>query len=198
MKRFILLISALLLAATALHAQAHLEFKGVPIDGTTKSVAAQLETVGFSIYKVDNGRYYMEGTFSGQDATIVLVPTVQTQTCWKVKVYLESSLYWSKIKSSYNIFKDNLSKKYTKKKSYEYFSAPYKEGDGYETTAICAEKCIWKTFYTANNSEGSAYGNILLEVSNVGNRGGIVLSYEDAANSKLYTAEKNMAVAKDL
>jgi len=195
MKRFITLLCCLLLAAGTLSAQSHLEFKSVPIDDTTKSVATQLETVGFSIYKVDNGRYYLDGTFSGQEATIVLTPTVQTQTCWKFKVYLESSLYSRKIKSSYNIFKDNLSKKYTNNKSYKYFSAPYKEGDGYENTSICAEKCIWKTFYTANKSDETTYGNILLEVNNIGTRDSIVLSYEHAAKSKLYTSEKNLAVA---
>lgn len=123
MKRFITLLCCLLLASSTLSAQSHLEFKGITIDGTTKSDTAQLETVGFSTYKVDNG---------------------------------------------------------------------------YETTAICAERYIWKTFYTANNSDETTYGNILLEVSNIDTRGGIALSYEDATNSKLYTSEKNLTVAKDL
>lgn len=199
MKKILTLLAALLLAGSALYAQKHLEFKGIPIDGTTKQVAAKLNAAGFKTIKAESdGFVFLTGTFSTQDATIVVAPTPKTKTAWKVLVSFDKSKSWYTLKNQYNTFKESLAKKYTKDASYEFFQSPYKEGDGYETTAIYAEKCTWTTFYKCYNTNSELIGHITLSIEKLGTDAAVFIYYEDEINSQKNTAEKENIFDEDL
>ena len=55
---------------------------------------------------------------------------------------------WYSLKSEYERFKVMFTKKYGKPDSYEYFTEPYEEGDGYEHTALSVGKCSYISFFT--------------------------------------------------
>ena len=198
MKKIITLLTILLFSATSLSAQYHLEFKGIPINGTTEQFASALKEKGYEIYKNDSEYYYLSGTFSTKEVNIIAVPSPATNTVWKVRVIFPSSDSWFTLKNESNTLKKNLAEKYTKERSYEFFSSPYKEGDGYETTAIFAGKCTWSSFFTCNDPDGIKCGSLMLDIKKMGTKAAIVLDYEDETNSKIFSLEKNAAYTEDL
>ncbi|RCH56163.1 hypothetical protein DJ568_05330 [Mucilaginibacter hurinus] len=59
----------------------------------------------------------------------------------------------SKLISFYNQFVEDLDAVYGKGDSFKRFTSPYEDGDGYELTAIKAEKAEFNTFYDDKSAE---------------------------------------------
>ena len=77
---------------------------------------------------------------------------------------------------------DVLSKKYGEPEStYNFFSSPYKEGDGDEMTAVAVDKCSYSAFWTKTSG-------LWISISKFKQ---VVISYENITNSNLHTKEKN-------
>lgn len=198
MKKIICILSMLLLAATTLSAQSHLEFKGVPIDGTVLQMAEKLEAQGFEFVEMTSeGLVYLVGPFSAHEAVVILVPSPKTKTAWKVRVIIASYSHWSDVKSQYDSFKENLAKKYTNAKSYEFFQPPYKAGDGYEMAAVRAGKYTWTTFFEARSGK-DLLGHVSVLINKYGSNAAIYLDYEDEVNVKKCSAEQEAVYSEDL
>jgi len=74
----------------------------------------------------------MNGKFAGKYCEIIITSTPKTNTVWKVSAYFPKETSWLSIKSSYDSYKDQYQQKYgIPSKSYNFFSDPYFEGDGY-------------------------------------------------------------------
>lgn len=116
-----------------------------------------------------------------------------TKIVWKVAIYFPEYDYtsnWYTIKNDYNTLKDQLKNKYGNyTNDYNFFSSPYKEGDGYEITAIKVNKC---TFYTSWEQKDNA---ISIEISKLLS---IKLCYENTINSKISQTEKEKIAAGQL
>ena len=201
MKKLILTLAAIVLVVSAFAQNRHLKFKGIPIDGSLTNFVTALKGAGYQlIYQSeDGGAAALEGSFTNEDVTIVVVTTPKTNTVWKVAVLFEDQSSWSSLKSDYKALKANLAAKYGAPDSaYEFFSSPYEEGDGYEMTAIYAEKCTYMSFFHVKSESGEEVGTIWVEIAKNETKGRISLAYEDAANSNLKQRENDAIVYDDL
>lgn len=180
MKKFALLF-AMMLMSTTFFAQEHLDFRGVPIDGHVDNFIAKMKELGYALDENSDGVAIMEGKFIGKDVNLFIVYTPKTNIVWKVGVFFDKATSWSSIKSDYREYKELYKTKYGEGKSYEFFSKPYYEGDGYEMQAVRKEKCRYTTFFECTA------GNITVEISS---NERILISYEDAINVKLNRSEK--------
>lgn len=89
---------------------------------------------------------------------------------------------WYRLKDEFQERCKNLTAKYGQPHdTYEFFSDPYKEGDGYEMQALENEKCVFAYAWNLSN------GSITCEMA----KGGYIrIAYENTANSALDDQEK--------
>ena len=186
MKKFALLLTTLLMA-TPFFAQEHFKFQGVPIDGNIHTFIGKMKRLGYeeiSREDINGNEYvYMLGKYADRDATLYIWHTPKTKTVYLVEVYLEHVERWSYLKEAYFAYKKHLQSKYGKGESYEYFEAPYKEGDGKELKALQEQKCIYTTFFNFNNGAACVEIFPFLEIR---------LQFADAVNTALHDAEKGV------
>ena len=131
----------------------HLLFKQFPITGDVNTFIQSLLSVGYSITESYNYTYNaasLIGTFAGNnDCSIAVIGTPRTHITCSVMVFFKSHNIWYSIKDEYEKLKKQLSKKYGNPTSYEYFSEPYYEGDGYELTALSCDHCTYMSIFNA-------------------------------------------------
>ena len=96
---------------------------------------------------------------------------------------------WSTIKSNYFEIKNQFQLKYNTGKSYEFFTKPYFEGDGYEMQAIGADKCTYSTFWKPE------FGHITLSIETLKR---ICIGYQDGINGDINIAEEKEVISKDI
>ncbi len=166
----------------------HLEFKGITIDGPISTFVQQLEKQNFVFKEYQDGFAIMEGTFVGEDCTLLILYTPNTKTVAKVAVYLDKEYTsWYSIKSAYNKLRDVYISKYgTTTSDYRFFSSPYEDGDGYEMTAIKIDKCHYAMFYD---------NGISLAIATTKQ---IKIIYEDTINMMLYKQESSANISNDI
>lgn len=149
-----------------------------------------MEAQGFSVeYKNDAG-VALSGDFAGKsDCTILVIATKISKTVWKVVAQFPEKSSWYSLKDEYNSFKESYTKKYGKPKSYEFFTDPYYEGDGYELQALKYGKCTWASYFSTSQ------GNIVLELSDTKC---VEVIYEDGINAEIFLKEKDQIVSEDI
>ncbi len=168
----------------------HMTFKGVPIDGKLEIFISKLVKQGFTVeYQTDNGAI-LEGEFAGKSNCSVIVVTTQiSKIVWKVAVQFPKKSSWYSLKDEYQTFKTSYTNKYGKPKSYEFFSKPYYEGDGYELQALRNKKCSYISFFATEQ------GSIVLELNSDEE---VQVGYEDGINSEVAQQEKKQIVSDDI
>lgn len=198
MKKIILLVTMLTFLLVA-HAQEvdsianyHMEFKGVPIDGTLSSFIQKLQSKGFKKLQddIDDDIKIMEGNFAGEQSTLYILASPKSKTVWKVLVQYPKENSWSSLKYKYKDIKNLYIKKYGEPKDhFEFFSKPYYEGDGYELQALKNDKCTYATYFKLKE------GYISVAISSPGC---IEISYEDSLNNALKNKEKDSDILNDI
>lgn len=184
----ILLVVALFLSFS-LSAQEHLEFRGIPIDGHLNIFVAKMKSIGYTIQEENNNVVIMKGKFTNKDVLLAVVGSVKTRTVWKVSVLFDVASSWSSLQSDYLEYKELFTNKYGMPKSYEFFSKPYYEGDGYELQALRNDKCTYASFF--ENSVG--YISVRLRSSEC-----LGLDYEDKVNSEISAKEKKSSALDEI
>lgn len=163
---------------------------GIPIDGNISDFVIKLEAKNFSVIKKYGNNILMEGQFAGKSAEVFVLSTNKTKTVWKVAVYFNKKSSWYSLKSDYKEYKELFTEKYGKPSdTFEFFSKPYYEGDGYELQALRKDKCTYVTFFELET------GNIAVKISSSGS---IALVYEDALNSDIKEREGKSSVMDDI
>ena len=189
MKKLLLTICAISFAMLV-HAQGHMSFKGVSMGRDLTSFVAELTAKGYNKELLQDNGAVLSGGFAGKDdCTIVVLCTSHSKLVWKVMVRFPKRTSWSSLKSEYNSFKESYTEKYGSPKSYEFFTNPYYEGDGYELQALELEKCTYASFFS------TPQGHICLEISK---KKDVVVSYEDEINTNIKSVEKNKVVSNDI
>ena len=186
----LLLTCCVIISATLTYAQEHMTFKGIPMDGNLTSFVSQLKANGYTELLTQEDAVVLSGNFAGKDdCTVYVLGTNRGELVWKVVVKFPECVSWYSLKSEYNTFKTSYTNKYGAPESYEYFSDPYYEGDGYELQALRLEKCRYVSYFT------TSLGIIMLEI---GDDKCVTVVYEDAINVELKKSEKNRAVSSDI
>lgn len=162
MKKILLTICTLLIVALA-QAQEHMTFKDISMDCDLTTFVAKLKAKGYKTTLIQEDAAVLSGNFAGKDdCKIVVLCTAASKLVWKVGVVFPKKISWSSLKSEYNTFKESYTQKYGTPKSYEFFSDPYYEGDGYELQALGLEKCTYASFYN------TPLGGIILNIGLIG------------------------------
>lgn len=169
--------------------QDHFKFKGIPIDGNINDFSKELIKQGFTIKESKGNSIILKGEFVGKQCDIYVVGTKKTFLTWKVYITFDKENSWSSLKSKYNELKDQFTAKYGNGESYEFFSKPYFEGDGYETTALSVDKCTWSTFWKTD------IGNIDISIETSQYIG---ISYQDIQNTVVMKQEKQEIIINDI
>ena len=100
MKRLIVFVAALLLSITALAQDAHLKFKGIPVDGNYKVFADKLVQKGFKQTQATDDAIVLTGTFMAIPNVIVCVypdPTSKNVSRVAAMVEVENRLSIEKV-----------------------------------------------------------------------------------------------------
>lgn len=177
----------------------HLTFRDVPIDGSLRAFTSRIEKKGFTLVytSADKSGAALTGKFIGKDVTLIVVTSAKTNTVWKVAVDFEDQMSWYSLRSDYRDLKNSLTVKYGSPTSFEYFRSPYEEGDGYEMTAIYAEKCVYVSYFDVKEND-KVVGTIALSIEKHNSQGYISLRYEDAVNASMARSEKNANIYDEL
>lgn len=168
----------------------HLSFKGVEINGSIDEMRMQLENKGFTfITNIDNG-IILSGDFAGfSNCEIIVTYSPYIDLVWRVIVLLPQKSQWYDLKAEYIHCKELYTKKYGKPQSYEYFTSPYEEGDGYEMTAVSSENCSYASYFE------TPLGFVVVRISTDER---VVFVYEDKCNSDLDSEARNNQADLDI
>lgn len=171
----------------------HLLFKQFPINGDVNSFIQCLTNGGYTISESYNYTYHaasLKGSFAGKtDCSIAVIGTPKTHIVCSVMVFMQEHHIWSSIKSQYEELKNQLSRKYGNPVSYEYFSDPYFEGDGYELTALGCDHCTYLSMFETTN------GKISVSMSSGAK---VMIVYQDKTNCEIRDKETNSIANDDL
>ena len=189
MKRMLLTLCSVLIVTFA-QAQEHMIFKDISMDCNLTTFVSKLVAKGYEKVLVKDDAVALTGNFAGKkDCTILVLSSANSHLVWKVSVLFPEHTSWSSLKSEYFLFKESYSKKYGKPESFEYFTDPYEEGDGYELQAVKLEKCIYASYFN------TPLGYIVLDIHK---DKFVRVTYEDAINAEIRDKEKEQAVSDDI
>ena len=189
MKKMLLTIWTVLFITFA-QAQEHMTFKDISMNCNLTTFVTKLEAIGYKKALLEDYGAVLKGSFAGKnDCTIMVLCTSNSKSVWKVAVIFPEQTSWSSLKSEYKSFKDSYIQKYGKPDSYEFFSNPYYEGDGYELQALQLNKCTYSSFFDTPS------GGIVLEIDKDKS---VRVVYEDAINTEIRKKELEEVVSNDI
>jgi hypothetical protein len=162
--KFHIFTATALIAATLLHG-AFAQADGVPTFAGLEwfsppdAVVEQLTAEGYTTASAtlnENNAISFDGTLLSQDALIIAYFNNQNELV-KTSVFILTDTgaanEYPTAKSNYETMKEILTKRYgTPSDSFEFFSDPYEEGDGYEATAIAVGKGTFSTYWEKNDN----------------------------------------------
>jgi len=184
-----LLLILFCIFSSILFSQEHIKFKGIPLTGNVNSFSQELVKLGFVIVESNGNIITMEGEFINKKCEVLVVGSKTTNIIWKVIAYLPEETNWYSLKNNYLEIKNQFQQKYGDGRSYEFFSKPYEEGDGYEMQALGLEKCRYITFFETE------LGTISVDVSKYKQ---ISIGYEDKINLEIKKNEAESIINNDI
>jgi hypothetical protein len=126
----------------------------------------------------------MNGKVGNTEIELFLLTTPKSKKLYKATVYLPTKETWYAIKQNYLDYLEVLTTKYgTPHQSYDFFSKPYFEGDGYEMSALKLEKCTYSAFWL--NIDNTS---IVIQISKYNQ---VMISYQNDANQKIAASERD-------
>ena len=178
MKKLLLTIICVVAAMFA-HAEGHMTFMGIEIDGTLDSFKSKLEKRGFTGVII-NGAGGMTGKFTGEDVLVAFYATPKTNIVFNASVAYDPLSQWSMLETKYNSLVKVLTEKYGAPTEVIWDVSEY--GDPEHELRMGRAK-IGTRFECEN-------GEVFVSIVNVPQYGiTIVLSYTDKENGALYNSE---------
>ena len=159
------------------------EFLGIEVDGKRDEVIQKFKAKGFIVDgDIEGTVVSMKGSVGNRNFELNIVSTPKTKVVWKFAVYLPKQSTWNSLLDDYTRFKMTLTDKYgNPEQSFDFFSSPYKLGDGYEMTAVAAEKAHYASYWTL---KGYA---LSIDISKWKQ---VKIAYENTNNAKLREKEQ--------
>lgn len=147
MKRLIVFAVALLLSVMVLARDAHLKFKGIPVDGNYKVFAEKLIQKGFKQKEVTPDGIVLTGNFMAEPEVIVVVYPDPTSKCVStVAAMIDAGDNWASIERKYYSVVDTYKEKYGEPKEHvEEFDTEYSSSDLFRRSALQEGRCNYKS-----------------------------------------------------
>lgn len=152
MKRNIITALAILFT-TLLNAQdAHLKFKGIPIDGDYKAFAQKLVQKGFRQIESSADGIALTGNFMATpDVMVVIYPDPTSKVVSVVSAMIETDDNWSQIESKYYDVVNTYKEKYGEPAEHiEEFTAEVYDSDSWRRSRLHDGQCNYKTQWETN------------------------------------------------
>lgn len=159
------------------------EFLGIEVDGKRDEVIEKFKAKGFIVKgDIDKPVVSMKGSAGNINFDLNIVSTPKSKIVRKFVVYLPEQSSWNSLLNDYTRYKKTLTDKYGNPgDSFDFFSSPYKLGDGYEMTAVAAEKATYAAYWTLKGY------TLSIEISKWKQ---VRIAYENANNSKIAETEQ--------
>ena len=192
MKNMVISVMALTALASFAQAQvgaessAHLNFKGVPIDGTLREYTLKMEKKGFTLVDTEDGASLLEGDFASYKHCMIGVATLkQKNLVSKITVMFPESDTWSSLSSNYYSLQEMLTAKYGQPSGYvETFEGPAPGDDNSRMHEVKSDRCKYYTTYETEK------GTIQLSIEHNGASSCFVLlTYHDKINRDIIRAK---------
>lgn len=180
MKKLLIILFAVM-GVVMSHAQEHLTFKGVPIDGTLDEYVANMKKAGFTYIGEEDGIALLQGDFAGFRNCMIGVVTLKSiDIVNRISVLFDIREDWGSLYGNYSSLKDLLTKKYGKREEcvekFEGYSQPDDDND--RMHQVFMDRCKYFTIWQTDK------GRIELDIIKGDYRGGRVrLSYWDKLNT---------------
>ena len=159
------------------------QFDGVNISGDLPTAISSYKAKGYTTSKIITNGVIMNGKIGNTEIELFLLTTPKSKKLYKATVYLPIKDNWYSIKQNYQDYLEVLTTKYgTPHESYEFFSKPYFEGDGYEMSALGLEKCTFSAYWLKIENT-----SIVIQISKYKQ---VMISYENNENQKIAAAER--------
>lgn len=178
MRRFLTTIISIVFATALLAQEAHLKFKGVPIDGSLTEFVSRMKTAGFTHIGTKDGIAILEGDFAGYKNCNVGVYTVKPLNIVSmIAVGFNIRDKWSDLESDYNLLKELLTEKYgaPTKVIEEFKRSPDDDKD--KLHELFMNRCTWASLFETES------GEIELLINSVDLESCVVLRYRDKVNT---------------
>jgi hypothetical protein len=159
------------------------EFLGIEVDGKRDEVIEKFKAKGFILKgDIDKPVVSMKGSAGNINFDLNIVTTPKSKIVRKFVVYLPEQSSWNSLLNDYTRYKKTLTDKYGNPgDSFDFFSSPYKLGDGYEMTAVAAEKATYAAYWTLKGY------TLSIEISKWKQ---VRIAYENDNNSKIAEKEQ--------
>lgn len=182
MKRKLMII-AMMVISMATRSQ---QFDGITINGSLQSVvnAFKAKDYKFVNYFSEGRGAKLEGKVGYRSVNVYLGATPISKQVTRVNIYTKEKTDWSSLESEFWQLYEILVKKYGEPDEEAHlFLSPYERGDGYEMTAVRANKVAFYGFW--ENAADNL--SIMLEISESAT---VRMVYENKKASKLQTTEQ--------
>lgn len=144
------------------------EFLGIKAEGKLSEVVTKFKQKGFKISSPDEYAPILEGKAGMSNVELLIRSTAISKTVYSFSVFLPKKNDWESIKSEYQNYLKTLTDKYGEPHStYNFFSSPYKEGEGDEMNAIEMEKCNYIAFWKNISIEISKFKQVQIRYENL-------------------------------
>jgi hypothetical protein len=143
MKKLILILSMFI--SFSVNSQS---FDGVPISGDLPTAIARYKAKGYTLDKYTSSGVILNGKILSNNIQLFIFVTPKSKKVYKMVAYLDEDFSWSSLKNNYNRFLNIFIDKYGNPDgSYESFTTPYFEGDGYELSAVGLDKVNYSAYW---------------------------------------------------
>ena len=177
----LLLFTLIIFSVLQLHAENHLTFCGVQIDGELSSFMLQLEEQGFTS-EIKDGTGVMTGTFMGQEVGIIITTTPKSHNVFSLVAMVESNSKWAVLETIYRNMVDSLQAVYGTPKETIWDVAE----DANPKREVAKKRATIKTVFETNE------GGIIVGIDKVPFLGLMVwVAYFDKANTTINEEESN-------
>ena len=176
-----MIAAALALFAISVSAQdAHLKFKGIPIDGDYKAFAQKLVQKGFRQIESSADGIALTGNFMATPGVMVVIyPDPTSKAVSVVSAMIEAGDSWAQIESKYFDVIDTYKEKYGEPTEHvEEFTTEVYNSDSWRRNALHDGQCNYKTIW---DTEG---GRIVISPTYLNFNYYIVCAYVDEQNVK--------------
>lgn len=146
MKRFFFTVVAILMASSLYAQDAHLKFKGIPIDGNYKEFAQKLIQKDFKQIDASNDGIVLRGNFMATPGVMVLVyPDPTSKAVSAVSAMIEAGDNWPSIEGKYYDVAGTYKEKYGEPSEHiEEFKTEVHNDDYFRKNALREGQCNYK------------------------------------------------------
>lgn len=170
----ILLCTICFMVAILAHAEGHMTFKGVEIDGDLPSFIAKLEAQGFVKNSMGEDYAIMTGTFTAEEVQLYIHTTPKSNTVYAVSVVYKPIDEWPYLEAHYRKFANSLKTKY---------GEPIEEV--WDVSSVGSKIGLAGGYSTARISYGSDNGGVVISIEKT--------LHDDVSTRIYYWDKKNKA-----